>query len=73
MKPAERGFSIVVEYLLENNANPNIVDHVRKNYLGILDSVVHSACTVTCIHHPQPADEAYYTLLSVCSLLYCYN
>ena len=31
MRPAERGFSIVVEYLLENNADPNIEDHVRKN------------------------------------------
>jgi len=29
MKPAEKGFSMIVEYLLENNADPNITDQVR--------------------------------------------
>ena len=29
MKPAEKGFSMIVEYLLENNADPNIADQVR--------------------------------------------
>ena len=48
MRPAERGFSIVVEYLLENNANPNIVDHVRKNYL------VHSILLLFTVHVPSP-------------------
>ena len=75
MRPAERGFSIVVEYLLENNANPNIVDHVRKNYLvySILLLFTVYVIAVTCIHHPKSADEAYYTLFSICSLPYCYN
>ena len=29
MKPAEKGFSVIVQYLLENNADPNIADEVR--------------------------------------------
>ena len=29
MMPAARGFSIVVECLLQHNADPNIVNHVR--------------------------------------------
>jgi len=29
MKPAEKGFSMIVKYLLENNADPNIADQVN--------------------------------------------
>ena len=57
MRPAERGFSIVVEYLLGNNANPNIVDHVRTNYLALDSVVVHCACHSRHLH--TSADEAY--------------
>jgi len=28
MKPSEKGFSMVVEHLLENGANPNLADKV---------------------------------------------
>jgi len=58
MRPAQRGFSIVVEYLLDNNADPNIEDHVRKNvsctqcctYVIAVNLCVH-------LHHTNPADE----------------
>ena len=71
MRPAERGFSIVVEYLLENNANPNIVNHVSKItwYSILLLFTVHVIAVTFCVHHSKSTDEAYHTLFSILALL----
>ena len=59
MRPAEKGFSIVVEYLLENNADPNIEDHVRKTYLLLDVYCTYVIAVNLCmhLHHTNPADE----------------
>ena len=35
MKPSEKGYSIVVEHLLENGANPNLADLVSNMHIDL--------------------------------------
>ena len=40
MKPSEKGFSIVVEHLLENGANPNLADQVSIMSVHIIVAII---------------------------------
>ena len=40
MKPSEKGFSIVVEHLLENGANPNLANQVSYECVNVIVAVI---------------------------------
>ena len=50
LTPAQKGFSMVTQYMLENNANPNIANEVQLSPLYIVQACMHA---IMCLYRAE--------------------